>query len=71
MKVEQNGTPHLPGDEPETPATGNIRIVVADDHPVVREGLRHVFAAAGEPVHRGEDSFSHLFGGWWHLYQSW
>ena len=48
MKVEQNGTPHLPGDEPETPATGNIRIVVADDHPVVREGLRHVFAAAGD-----------------------
>jgi len=30
-----------------------------------------VFAAAGEPVHRGEDSFSHLFGEWWHLYQSW
>jgi DNA-binding NarL/FixJ family response regulator len=48
MKVEQNGTPHLPGEESETPATGSIRIVVADDHPVVREGLRHVFAAAGD-----------------------
>ena len=23
------------------------------------------------PVHRGEDSFSHLYGAWWHLYQSW
>jgi hypothetical protein len=30
-----------------------------------------VYSAAGAPVHRGEDSFSHLFGGWWHLYQSW
>jgi hypothetical protein len=30
-----------------------------------------VYAAAKAPMHRGEDSFSHLFGGWWHLYQSW
>ncbi len=48
MKVEQNGTPHLPGGEAETPAPGRIRIVIADDHPVVREGLRHVFAAADD-----------------------
>jgi hypothetical protein len=30
-----------------------------------------VYSPPGVPVHRGEDSFSHLFGGWWHLYQSW
>ena len=30
-----------------------------------------VYSPAGAPVHRGEDSFEHLYGGWWHLYQSW
>jgi hypothetical protein len=30
-----------------------------------------VYASTGAPMHRGEDSFSHLFGGWWQLYQSW
>ncbi len=30
-----------------------------------------VYSPAGEPVHRGEDSFEHLYGAWWHLYQSW
>ncbi len=30
-----------------------------------------VYSPAGGPVHRGEDSFSRLFGGWWYLYQSW
>jgi hypothetical protein len=30
-----------------------------------------VYSPAGAPAHRGEDSFSHLFDGWWHLYQSW
>jgi hypothetical protein len=23
------------------------------------------------PKHRGEDSFTHLYGPWWHWYQSW
>ncbi len=30
-----------------------------------------IYSPAGAPVHRGEDSFAHLYGGWWHLYQSW
>jgi hypothetical protein len=30
-----------------------------------------VFSPNGVPVHRGEDSFTHLYGPWWHLYQSW
>jgi hypothetical protein len=30
-----------------------------------------VFSPDGPPPNRGEDSFSHLFGPWWHWYQSW
>jgi hypothetical protein len=30
-----------------------------------------VYSPVGPPVRRGEDSFSHLYGPWWHLYQSW
>jgi hypothetical protein len=30
-----------------------------------------IYSGAEAPVHRGEDSFSHLYGAWWHLYQSW
>src|SRR5262249_40771168 len=30
-----------------------------------------IYSGAEAPMHRGEDSFSHLYGGWWHLYQSW
>jgi len=30
-----------------------------------------VFSPDGPPPSRGEDSFSHLFGPWWHWYQSW
>jgi hypothetical protein len=29
-----------------------------------------VFSPDGPPENRGEDSFSHLFGPWWHWYQS-
>jgi hypothetical protein len=29
------------------------------------------FSPNGEPKHRGEDSFIHLYGPWWHWYQSW
>jgi len=29
-----------------------------------------VFSPDGPPPRRGEDSFSHLFGPWWHWYQS-
>lgn len=48
MKLEQNGTPHLPNGEGEPGTRANIRLVIADDHPIVREGLRHVIAAAGD-----------------------
>ena len=30
-----------------------------------------IYSSAEAPVHRGEDSFSHLYGPWWFLYQSW
>jgi hypothetical protein len=30
-----------------------------------------VYSPTGSPVHHGEDSFEHLYGAWWHLYQSW
>jgi hypothetical protein len=30
-----------------------------------------VYSPGGTPSHRGEDSFTHLYGPWWHLYQSW
>jgi hypothetical protein len=30
-----------------------------------------IFSPDGPPPHRGEDSFSHLYGPWWHWYQSW
>lgn len=30
-----------------------------------------VFSPDGPPARRGEDSFSHLYGPWWHWYQSW
>ncbi len=30
-----------------------------------------VFSPAGRPPNRGEDSFTHLYGPWWHWYQSW
>jgi len=29
-----------------------------------------VFSPDGPPPHRGEDSFAHLYGPWWHWYQS-
>ena len=28
--------------------TGIIRLLIADDHPVVRDGLRGIFEASGE-----------------------
>ena len=30
-----------------------------------------VFSPGGRPPNRGEDSFTHLYGSWWHWYQSW
>ena len=30
-----------------------------------------VFSPNGPPPSRGEDSFRHLYGPWWHWYQSW
>jgi hypothetical protein len=30
-----------------------------------------VFSPDGPPPRRGEDSFRHLYGPWWHWYQSW
>jgi hypothetical protein len=30
-----------------------------------------VFSPDGVPPRRGEDSFVHLYGSWWHWYQSW
>src|SRR5262245_38783370 len=30
-----------------------------------------VFSPDSEPLHHGEDSYIHLFGPWWHWYQSW
>jgi hypothetical protein len=30
-----------------------------------------VYSPDGPPQNRGEDSFAHLFGPWWHWYQSW
>ncbi len=29
------------------------------------------FSPHHAPVRRGEDTFTHLFGPWWHLYRSW
>ncbi len=30
-----------------------------------------IYAPTAPPSRRGEDSFQHLFGPWWHWYQSW
>lgn len=30
-----------------------------------------VYSPAGQPPNRGEDSFTHLYGSWWHWHQSW
>jgi hypothetical protein len=30
-----------------------------------------VFSPSGRPPNRGEDSFEHLYGYWWHWHQSW
>ena len=30
-----------------------------------------VYSPDGRPQRRGEDSFDHLYGPWWHWYQSW
>jgi hypothetical protein len=30
-----------------------------------------VYSPSGEPPHRGEDVFVHLYGPWWHWYHSW
>src|SRR5262245_23694850 len=30
-----------------------------------------VYSPGGRPPNRGEDSFSHLYGDWWHWHQSW
>ncbi len=49
MISEQNGPDLLPNDARDTGAGSRpIRVVIADDHPVVRTGLRQVFLAAGD-----------------------
>ena len=30
-----------------------------------------IYSPGGEPKRRGEDSFTPLYGPWWHWYQSW
>jgi hypothetical protein len=30
-----------------------------------------VFAPSGPPHNRGEDTFAHIYGDWWHWHQSW
>ena len=30
-----------------------------------------VFAPSGPPPNRGEDTFEHIYGEWWHWHQSW
>jgi hypothetical protein len=30
-----------------------------------------VYSPDGRPPNRGEDSFTHLYGSWWHWHQSW
>jgi hypothetical protein len=30
-----------------------------------------VYSPAGRPPRRGEDTFTHIYGAWWHWYQSW
>jgi hypothetical protein len=30
-----------------------------------------VYSPAGQPPNRGEDSYRHLYGPWWHWHQSW
>jgi len=30
-----------------------------------------IFSPSAPPAHRGEDFFTHLYGPWWHWYQSW
>ena len=45
MKSQQNGSAtHLRPGEGEHEGTGRIRVVIADDHPIVREGLRELLA---------------------------
>jgi hypothetical protein len=46
-----------------------LRFLTSDCGLVDNCGL--VFAPNGRPPNRGEDSFEHLYGEWWHWHQSW
>jgi len=46
-----------------------LRFITSDCGLVDMCGI--VYSPDGPPHNRGEDSFAHLFGPWWHWYQSW
>ena len=46
-----------------------LRFLTSDCGVVDNCGL--VYSPSGRPPNRGEDSFEHLYGPWWHWHQSW
>jgi hypothetical protein len=50
-------------------ADSELRFITTECGLVDTCGL--IYSPAAAPVNRGEDSFLHLFGDWWHLHQSW
>lgn len=55
MTSEQNGPALLPTEEnPSDNPPRRIRVVIADDHPIVRDGLKHLFEQTDDIVVVGE-----------------
>ncbi len=48
---------------------GELRFLTSSCGLVDNCGL--VFSPNGPPRNRGEDSFAHIYGDWWHWHQSW
>ena len=48
---------------------GELRFLTSSCGLVDNCGL--VFSPNGPPPNRGEDSFAHIYGDWWHWHQSW
>jgi hypothetical protein len=48
---------------------GELRFLTSSCGLVDQCGL--VYSPSGRPPNRGEDSFTHLYGSWWHWHQSW